>query len=239
MNVVPAAAADKRAGSRFTGFPLAALGLLAELAANNRRDWFAQHRAEVEAFLLDPSRALIRELAPRLRRLSPGLRAEPHVGGSILRLQRDARFARESPFKDHLELWFWEGSGPSRLHPGFFLRLAAHQLIVGGGIRSLPPESLAGYRRAVDEPGTGLELTRLLGRLARRGWSLRGHRLRGVPPPYPPEHERADLLRRTGLWVECQSPPPDELFDPELVTLVSGRFRALLPLHRWLLRVTG
>lgn len=234
MNVASSTAASTPAQNRFPGFPLAALGFLTDLAANNRRDWLVQHRSELEAFLLDPSRALVRELAPQLHRFSPGLRAEPHVGGSILRLHRDARFAGRAHFKEHLELWFWEGEGPSRLHPGFFIRLAPLCLAVGCGIRNLPAERLASYRQAVDEPSTGIELVRVLHRLSRTGWTLNGPRSREVPTPYSPGHERADLLRRTGLWVECRTEPPDELYRPDLILLLRRRFRALLPLHRWL-----
>ena len=219
----------------FGGFPAAALRFLAELAAHNRRDWFARHRAEYESLLLQPARALVLELEPRLKRLSPGLRAEPRVGGSILRLHNDARFARDALFKDHLELWFWEGEGSSAAHPGFFVTLSPSSFAVGAGLRRLPPERLPGYRRAVDDPRSGVGLARSLARLERGGWRVEGRQLRRVPAPYGRDHPRAALLRRTGLWAESRSEPPEELFALELPRLLERRFRALLPLHRWLL----
>ena len=43
--------------------------------------------------------------------------------GSILRINRDTRFSRDpSPYKDHLDLWFWEGER-RRAVSGFFARL--------------------------------------------------------------------------------------------------------------------
>jgi uncharacterized protein (TIGR02453 family) len=221
-------------GATFTGFPEAGLRFLAELKARNRRDWFEQHRAEYEALLLQPARALVVELTPRLQRLAPGLRAEPRVGGSILRLHRDARFARGALFRDHMELWFWEGDGPSAVHPGFFVTLSPSSFAVGAGLRNLPAGTLPGYRRAVDDPEAGVELDRLLHRLERTGWAMEGRLLRLVPRPYPRDHPRATLLRRTGLWAEARREPPDDVFQPALVRLLERRFRALLPLHRWL-----
>lgn len=226
--------------SEFCGFRPEALQLLAELAepaASDDGNRHAPRRQHCQELLLDPARALIIALAPRLRRLSPGIRAEPRIGGSILRLHRDARFARGSPFKDYLELWLWEGDGSSRVHPGFFVRLTAVSFTVGAGLRRFPSERLLAYRRAVDQPSTGQELRRLLQRLERGGWAVHGHVLQRVPAPYSPDHERSQLLRRTGLWTECRSGPPDELFGPELTAALERRFRALLPLHRWLARL--
>ena len=225
-------------GTTFTGFPRAALRFLAELTANNRRDWFEQHRAEYEALLLQPARALVVELAPRLRRLAPGLRAEPRVGGSILRLHRDARFARGAWFRDHVELWFWEGDGPSAVHPGFFVTLSPSSFAVGAGLRNFPPGTVPGYRRAVDDADAGVELDRVLRRLERARWCIEGRLLRQVPRPYPRDHPRATLLRRTGLWAEARSQPPDQVFQPALVRLLERRFHALLPLHRWLVALS-
>src|SRR5437764_398782 len=110
----------------FTGFPREAYEFLGQLARNNRRDWFAARRGAYRALLVQPAVALVAELGPRLRkRVSPELRAEPRVGGSILRQHHDARFAPgDQPFRPYLEVWFWEGSGGARFHPGLFLRIA-------------------------------------------------------------------------------------------------------------------
>lgn len=140
----PAPAATRR----FTGFSPCAFDLLRELALNNKHSWFAAHRPALEQLLVRPSLALIEDLGPLLRsRLSAGIRAEPHVGGSLLRLRKDARFVRGSPFRTHLELWFWEGRGRSSQHPGCFFRLTPDSLVLGGGMTTFPTDMLARYRR--------------------------------------------------------------------------------------------
>src|SRR4030081_1198612 len=108
------------AHDRFAGFPREGLELLRQLEANNSRAWFAAHRQLFRELLVGPAIDLVVELGPMLRqRVSLGLRAEPRVGGSVLRLQHDARYRRAHPFRTHLELWFWDGRGASRAHPGF------------------------------------------------------------------------------------------------------------------------
>ena len=58
----------------------------------------------------------VRECLPRL---GPGIHAEPRVRGSIFAINRDIRFSNDkSPYKPYLDLWFWQGDGPSRERPG-------------------------------------------------------------------------------------------------------------------------
>jgi len=221
--------------NHFKGFSSGAFELLRELALNNNRSWFDAHRPALEELLVRPSLALIEDLGAMLRRrVSPGLRAEPQVGGSLLRLSRDARFARGAPFRTHLELWFWEGGGSSSQHPGCCLRLTPDRLVLGGGITTFRTDMLRRYRSAVDEPGSGRELAALLHRLTRRGWSVDGPALGRVPRPYGADHARPDLLRRLGLKVGRAEPMPEAVFNAELPVLAASGLAQLAPLHRWL-----
>jgi len=232
-------AETRRASSAsFTGFSASALDFLKELESHNDRNWFRQHGSDYRRLITEPACALITSLAPLLSsKLGAQLRVEPRPGGSLLRPQRDARFTPQTPYRPYLELWFWEGEGPSRLHPGYFLRVAPTANWMGAGLRSFPPETLAAYRRAVDEPNCGLELARLLRRLEGRGWQVDGPNLSRVPTPYPQDHERAGLLRHTGLVVQSSDLLAEALFVPELPIQLVEAYRSLKPLHRWLVNL--
>jgi uncharacterized protein (TIGR02453 family) len=220
---------------RFAGFGPGALEFLAGLDGPDPGSWLVAHRADWERQLLAPARDLVRDLGPLLQRaVAPGLRAEPVVGGSILRLQRDARFAARAPYRSHLEIWFWDGPGGSREHPGLFLKLTATTLALGGGIRTFGPARLGVYRRAVDDPVSGLSLSRALADLSARAWTIRGAKLLRPPAGFDASHERGPLLRHTGLWAETEGPVPEEAFTADLVRLVAGRLRRLKALHLWL-----
>jgi uncharacterized protein (TIGR02453 family) len=231
------------ANGRFGGFTREGLELLRQLEANNTRAWFAAHRKLFQELLVGPALDLVVQLGPLLRaRVSPGLRAEPRVGGSILRMQHDARYLRAHPFRTHLELWFWEGRGPSHQHPGFFVRVAPDQLVLGAGITLFPPDMLLRYRDLVDEPGPGRELAGLLHRVEAAGYEVAGPRLQRTPRPFAADHERAPLLKRLGLRVEraetLPGPMPEAVLGPVLPELLVSGYARLKPLHRWLLRLT-
>src|SRR2546423_8253996 len=102
----------------FRGFSRDGLELLRQLEANNDRAWFTAHRRLVRELLVEPALDLVVELGPLLRRqVSAGLRAEPRVGASLLRMRHDARYRLGAPYRTHLELWVWEGDVPSHQHP--------------------------------------------------------------------------------------------------------------------------
>jgi uncharacterized protein (TIGR02453 family) len=223
--------------SRFSGFSQGTFTFLRQLEANNNRDWFREHRHEYEAHVLRPALDLVHDLGPPLRRrIASGLRVEARVDGSIVRVQRDARFARDEPYKSYLELWFWQGSGPSRANPGFFARVTADHLVLGAGLSTFPPEPLQRYRGLVDHPTSGRELVALLHRLHQGGWDIAGRCLRRVPRPYSSEHDRGQLLRLLGLRVQRAQPLPDEVMGPELPKVLLAAFVQLRPLHRWLVK---
>src|SRR5262249_21133670 len=94
--------------SAFTGFSPRIVDFLQGLADHNSREWFAAHRADYEATYLQAAREFVLAVGERSSELGAGLHAEPKVFGSILTINRDVRFSKDkSPYKTHLDLWFW------------------------------------------------------------------------------------------------------------------------------------
>ena len=78
------------ATTAFAGFPREGFAFLADLATDNTREFFDAHRATYESALLEPAKGFVTALGEQLQaRVSPGIRAEPRVNGSILRITRD------------------------------------------------------------------------------------------------------------------------------------------------------
>jgi uncharacterized protein (TIGR02453 family) len=81
---------------------------LADLRANNDRDWFAANRDRYEEQLLEPALEFINAFAPRLEKISPHFRADARPsGGSLFRIYRDTRFSKDkSPYKTNVGIHF-------------------------------------------------------------------------------------------------------------------------------------
>src|SRR5919199_1049809 len=182
----------------FAGFPGEGLGLLAGLAENNTREYFDAHRDVYDSALLAPTKAFVVALGEELHaRVSPGLRAEPRINGSILRINRDTRFSSDKrPYKEYLDFWFWEGDGPSRERPGLFMRLRPATVTLGAGMHRFEPPALAAYRAAVDDEETGRALEgAIIDATGVGGVTVGGLAYKRVPRGFASDHPRADLLR--------------------------------------------
>jgi uncharacterized protein (TIGR02453 family) len=219
----------------FSGFPATTVRFLTQLSRNNHKEWFDAHRADYAASLIEPASAFIEELAPRLRKIDPRLQAVPKVNGSILRLNRDIRFSKDkTPYKDHLDLWFWAGDKRGWDAPGFFFRLTSKRLILGTGMHAFTPPLLASYREQVQGEPRGKELVKLRASLSKRGYALGGETYKKTPSGVAQDHPRARLLRHSGLYASLERTHPKELGSARFVNLVATHFTALAPLHRWL-----
>jgi len=220
----------------FPGFPKRTVTFLRDLAANNNREWFAAHKAEYEAAVMEPSRAFVLAMGGRLRRLTPGIRFDPRADGSLFRIFRDTRFSPDkSPYKTNLGILFWEGSGPRLECPGYYFHLEPPKLMLGGGMYSIPRPLLERYRRAAADPEYGSELAAIVKKItARPGYTLGGEQYKRVPAGFDASPEAARLLRHAGLYAGWEGAIPAELRTPALIDFCWERFKPMEPLHRWL-----
>lgn len=94
---MPAKRAAPAVPVAFTGFPRGALPFLADLAANNNRDWFLANKATYEAAVRAPLVALVEAVSFALEIHEIPLRGDAK---SLFRINRDIRFSNDkSPYK--------------------------------------------------------------------------------------------------------------------------------------------
>jgi uncharacterized protein (TIGR02453 family) len=222
----------------FPGFPEATFRFLRGLAAHNEKAWFEAHRADYEAGHVAPAQALVSALGPRLAAFAPGLRFEPRVNGSIFRINRDVRFSRDkTPYKPHLDLWFWHGERRGWDAPGFFLRLFAGRLLLGAGLHTFGKPQLSAFRSAVLEERSGAALERVLARVQAAGpYAVGEPERKTIPRGFDKAHPRAALLLHESLHAGWEGPVPVEARTPAFVDWCVRHFRALHPLSEWLLQ---
>lgn len=218
----------------FEGFPKETVEYLRSLREHNDREWFTAHRDSYEQYWLEPAQAFVRAAGERLESISEDLVAEPRVNASIMRINRDIRFSPDKrPYKDHLDLWFWEGDRKDAVS-GLFFRLSPDALIIGAGAHGFSPERLTAFREAVMDPRLGDALEAVVREVEEAGYALGGERYKRVPRGYEGEGERARLLRFGGLFAGSEVPLPEWAFTAEVLDRCLEDWRQLAPLHRWL-----
>lgn len=166
----------------FSGFSYDTIRFLDRLGANNQKPWFDAHRAEYRAHYLEPAKDFITDIAPGLRAIAPRVQAIPRVNGSIFRINRDIRFSRDkTPYKDHLDLWFWEGDRKTAAS-GFYLRLTKDSLILGAGTHRMAPDRLKAYRGALTDSSKRASLLGAIHQLENAGLPINGQTYKRRPP---------------------------------------------------------
>ena len=221
----------------FDGFKASTFRFLQGLRDHNDKAWFDAHRADYEAHYLAPALSFIEVLGPKLQKLSKTIHFEARINGSLFRIHRDVRFSKDKrPYKDHIDLWFWEGAEKGWMTPGFYFRLAPDELIVGAGVHRFSPPQLAAYRAAVIDGRTGSHLRRALESVVggRGGYEMSAPTRKTVPRGFDRDHPRAGLLLHDGLSARWQGAPPRAARSAAFVDWCEKHYRAVLPVHRWL-----
>ena len=217
----------------FSGFGDATFRFMRDLGRNNDKAWFQAHRAAYEEDLLEPAMAFIEAIGPLLARFSPGVRAEPKIGGSMMRINRDTRFSPDKrPYKDHLDMTF--KLGPVKTSPGYWFRLTPKELILGAGMHMLDKPDLERYRKAVDAERSGAELAKIVTKEERAGYDVGGEHYKRVPAGFAPDHPREALLRHAGVYVGTDMKVPAEAKTARFPAFCAARYQKMAPLMDWL-----
>ena len=209
--------------AEFSGFPVAALDFYDDLELDNTKSFWEAHKAVYKEAVEAPMKALMAAL-------------EPEFGaGKVFRPYRDVRFAKDkTPYKTNQGAFV--ATGPAT---GWYVEIAAAGVRVGGGFYEASGDRLAAFRDAVAHDRTGPALKRLLTRLEKAGWEIRGDRLKTSPRGYDADHPRIELLRHKQLFVGRSYGFDGFIHTPELLDRVRDDWRALTPLLDWVAAATA
>jgi uncharacterized protein (TIGR02453 family) len=220
----------------FSAFPIETLRFLSGLQRNNSKEWFEANRDLYEAGYVAPARDFVEAFGPRLRKISPAVKYEAKINGSIARINRDVRFSKDKrPYKDHLDLWFWHGEKRGWDRPGFFLRITPERLFLGAGMHRLEGKMLDDFRAAVLADKSGSALVAAIADVKAAGpYEIGGVTRKTVPRGFDAAHERAGLLLHEGLHAGVDL-PSDAATVPGFADAAYGHFAAAWPISKWLL----
>jgi uncharacterized protein (TIGR02453 family) len=225
----------------FAGFADARGTFFKELAKNNDRVWFLEHKAEFEEGWNAPMKVLLAEVKDAI----DAAYAHCDLGEpKVFRIFRDVRFSKDkSPYKTHIGGILplaRSGKKVTDLPMALYLQIGAKDTFGAAGHYQMEPESLARFRAAVADDARGKELVKILASLARKGFPADTHeRFKRVPKGFAPDHPRAELLMRRGLVVEFPALPPALLTQAKLAKWLIAACKTAAPLVEWLTFATA
>ncbi len=123
----------------FSGFSKETFEFFSQLYTHNSVTWFRKHRQEYEEYLLNPARSFVVSIGPFIKFINPILDTEPKFNRTLVRINRDMRFAKK-PYKDFMLIRFGKTKWDSEL----FLYIDRNGLELGTFINN---EKADGRRR--------------------------------------------------------------------------------------------
>ena len=219
-----------------TAIPPSAFHFLRALARNNNRPWFNANKDRYLAELRDPLLRFIAAFAPRLEKIHPGIVADPSpAGGSLFRIYRDTRFAKDkSPYKTHAGMFFAFPGGRESPAPGFYLHVAPGEVFMAAGIWRPQPETLKQIRAAIAaSPAAWKKASRS------KGAPLDdGEKLARPPRGYDPEHPAIEDLKRKS-FTTTRDFSETQASAKEFADRYAAACRDAVPLMKFLTEAVG
>ena len=158
-----------------------------QLAKNNNREWFEQHKPEFKAFETE------------VKQFGEALKDKLNQHDSIdrfkvFRIYRDVRFSKDkTPYKTHFGLT-WHRTKPE-YRGGYYLHLKPDDIFLACGFWDPAPADLKRIRQEIDLDGD--EYRNLINAPAfKNTWgALQGNAVKTAPKGYAKYHPDIDLLR--------------------------------------------
>lgn len=220
----------------FAGFPKATFAFLEGIAAHNEKVWFEAHRDLYDAGYVAPARAFVEAVGPLLAKVSPGVKFEPKINGSLQRINRDIRFSKDKrPYKEHLNVWFWHGDNKGWDTPGFWFSLEAKRVHLGVGMHQFDRSQLESFRQSVIHPRSGRALLGAVAAVEKAGpYTIGGRTRKLMPRGFEVDPGRAEYLLYEGLYTSAEL-PASVAAGADFATVAAGHFRKMWPVGKWLL----
>ncbi len=223
----------------FKGFCEKGLAFLLKLQENNTKEWFEANKHLYTAYILEPNRAFVVEMGEHLQALVPTINALPKVNGSLYRIYRDTRFARDkAPLKTHTGVIFWQGSLKRTRSASFYLRAAPQEYVIGAGIREFDKELLGTYREYILDEEKAKSLQKILDECRQKGYRIAEPSYKRLPKGFEKNYPYPQLALMRGIFANKKFTPDRIFFSEAVVGRCFDIYEELLELHQWLYEMT-
>lgn len=207
------------------------LNYLREIAVNNNREWYYEHKDEYDAIRKDFNAGIAKAIG-QIADFDPSI-AHLTVKDCTYRFNRDTRFSPDkSPYKRHLGAYI-SARGKKSLHGGYYIHLEPGHCMLAVGTYWLPTNILTSCRHEImaniDAWRAIVEDKKFLSFFGRPGEGSTGHEggeyemsspkgfgimhLKTAPSGFPRNYEFIEYLRMKDYC--CWKCVPDTFFEDD------------------------
>jgi uncharacterized protein (TIGR02453 family) len=207
---------------------------LNQLQKNNNREWFNTHKTEYETHVRQPFLSLISDFQAPLAKISLQYCSDPRtVGGSLFRINRDARYSHDkSPYKHFSGARFYHQRGRDSEAPKFYFHLQAKQCFIAAGLWHPEPDTLRKIRQFIlDNPASWKKA--VYAKKFRDHYSREAEASVRVPRGFPTDHEFVEDLKLKSII--AAAPISDDIVcSDQLLKTITKACQDLSPMMDYL-----
>ena len=203
------------------------LAFITDVANNNNREWFAEHKDRYEVAKADVLQ-FVEKLIPLLAAADPEFSVETSAKKCLLRIYRDVRFSKnKDPYKNNYGISFAvKGKGVNE--PGYYLHIQPGSCFFGAGFWMPEAADLKKIREEIDY-NTSEFLEIIEARSFKNTVQLsQEDKLKKAPKGYDIDHPQIEYLKLKSFTATF--PIKDEEFlKPEIVNKLKNAFKSVYP----------
>ncbi len=205
------------------------LQFLADLRANNNRDWFEVHRDDYLAAKEDVT-AFAETVTAQLNQTDEVAKCY------VYRIYRDLRFSKDkTPYKDHFDAYLYRAGAQRR--GGYVFRIGTNgDSQVGGGFFGPNKEDLLRIRQELEFDSQPIEAITQHPDFVRYFGALRGDAVKTAPRSFAKDHPSIAWIRRKQFYA-LRPFTDEEVLRPNFLAETLATFRALRPFFDYMSEV--
>lgn len=207
---------------------------LAELKANNNREWFQDHKPRYES-AKDEFIGFVDHLIERITEFDPSV-GHHSAKGCVFRIYRDVRFSKDkSPYKTHFGAHITSAIKRSDIHSraGYYLHLSPGDSMLAGGAYVPKGAWLKNIRQSIDLNGDELRAILAEKDFIKYFGELEGERLKRAPKGYEVDHPEIELLRYKS-FLATHRMDDTQVLHTDFLDHAADVYQALFPLDSFL-----
>ncbi|TKC07531.1 DUF2461 domain-containing protein [Pedobacter frigoris] len=203
------------------------LSFITDVAQNNNREWFAEHKARYETAKADVL-AFVDQLIPQLAAADPEFSVDTQAKKCLLRIYRDVRFSKnKDPYKNNYGIYF-AVKGKNVNEPGYYLHIQPGGCFFAAGVWMPEAADLKKIREEIDY-NTSEFLDIINAKKFKDLFQLsKEDTLKNAPKGYETDHPHIELLKLKS-FIATFPIKDEEFLKPGIVDKLKTAFEAVYP----------
>lgn len=213
------------------------LEFLFENRMHDSREWFHQHKAQYQEFLMEPLKELVVALTPVMLSIDDRFVTEPRVDKTICRIWRDTRYSKDpSLYRETMWIIFKRDRMHTTEYPGLHFEITQDGFNFGGGFYHASTAFMNRMRTMILAHDSEFQEALQAFSLDKR-FQLEGECFRRPRYANQPKEMQAWLERRNVAFC-AESKDFSLLFSDTLADYLAEAFeKTVAPIYRFLLKV--